>query len=447
MSEQCAAIAAALGVTDLLVLEREGDVLRLVGGVGRGDGWAGAVEAPLAEEPAARRALSGDRPVRVAHDSPARVVGPYWSAHAALVPVGDGHLVVAGAAQKIRASDGELRRHAAEAVAAVDGVPSAKLLADELEVVGAVRQLMDYRPESVEETARHVAEVAAAALSCEFAAVLVRGPHGPVVELGGASNGPPDDALAAELLELAARVRDEPLLEQDVHDPGLAGLGSGLVTRYALAIGTTLADGLLLVGHASSSPRGFTTLCQRVGRALADAAEVLLSQAVAREELRDERDRFALAARTDELTGAWNRAAWNEALEAERVRRVRYRRPVVFMSVDIDRLKEANDRYGHAVGDELLIAAASVLRTSLRDADVVARIGGDEFGVILPETAPAAMDAIVERIQAACDAWRGSVDDLRLSLSIGWAAPEPFGDLREALRAADSQMYVVKRGA
>ena len=202
---------------------------------------------------------------------------------------------------------------------------------------------------------------------------------------------------------------------------------------------------MLVVGHDAQHPRGFTLLCQRVGRALADAAEVLLSQAAAREELSAERDRYALEARTDELTGLANRIAWTEALARERKRRSRYRRPVVLMSVDVDRLKEVNDRYGHQAGDELLRAAAGVLVRALRDTDLVARIGGDEFGVLLPETSTEAMEAVIRRIQVACAEWRGSHPDLRLSLSIGWASPEPFGDLQEALRTADGRMYESKR--
>jgi diguanylate cyclase (GGDEF)-like protein len=245
---------------------------------------------------------------------------------------------------------------------------------------------------------------------------------------------------------LSRRVRDEPLVEQDVSD-GAIGTTSGLVSRYALAIGTGKGRAILVVGHGAVRPRGFTNLCLRVGRAIADAAEVLLSQAMGREELAAERDQFAREARTDELTGLANRVAWNEALDKERPRRSRYRRPVVVMSVDVDGLKQANDRYGHDAGDDLLCGVAGILRRNLRDADVVARIGGDEFGVLLPETKPDAMPALVERIKIACAAWRGTKPDLRLSVSIGWAAPEPFGDLREALRTADDRMYLAKRGA
>ncbi len=147
------------------------------------------------------------------------------------------------------------------------------------------------------------------------------------------------------------------------------------------------------------------------------------------------------------MTGLANRVAWTDALDQERPRRSRYRRPVIVMSVDVDGLKQANDRFGHDAGDELLRGVAGILRRNLRDADVVARIGGDEFGVLLPETQPDAMPTLVERIQVACAAWRGTQPDLHLSVSIGWAAPEPFGDLREALRTADDRMYLAKRGA
>lgn len=128
-----------------------------------------------------------------------------------------------------------------------------------------------------------------------------------------------------------------------------------------------------------------------------------------------------------------------EALETERTRRARYRRPVVVMNVDINLLKETNQRFGRAAGDELLRGAAAVLRRNLRDADLVARIEDDEFGVLLPETYGEAMDGIVSRLYGAFAMWRGSRDELRLSVSIGWAAPEPFGDLMEAQRAASAE--------
>jgi diguanylate cyclase (GGDEF)-like protein len=143
--------------------------------------------------------------------------------------------------------------------------------------------------------------------------------------------------------------------------------------------------------------------------------------------------------RVDALTGLPDRQAWTDALEMERARRARYRRPVVVMNVDVDALKDTNERFGRSVGDEVLRGVAGVLRRNLRDADLVARIGSDEFGVLLPETYGDAMDSIVSRLYGAFAVWRGSRDELRVSVSIGWAAPEPFGDLLEAERAASAE--------
>jgi diguanylate cyclase (GGDEF)-like protein len=441
-------VSNALGGGDLLVLQRVDGRLQLRGGSGRGASWAGTVEVSVAEEPHVRLATPGASPIRLAGSEPVRVVGPYWSHNAALIPVGDDHLVVVGNDAPIRGSDAELLRHAAEAVAAVGDVSSAKLLADELEVVDAVRKLMQYRAEGLRDTARHVAEVAGAALSCEFAAVLIQTADGPIVERAGATAEECDDPqLCSDLMRLARRMGDEPLLEQDLEDSGIAGLSAGLVSRYALAIGDGQDRAILVVGHGAVRPRGFTSLCLRVGRSLADAAEVLLGQAIAREQLRAERDTFARQARTDALTGVGNRAAWADAMEAEASRRARYGRPVVVMSADVDGLKGTNDRFGHGAGDEVLTAAASILRSHLREADVVARIGGDEFGAMLPETLPESMPALIARIATACADWRGSDPGLRLSLSIGWAASDAGDELAQAVRDADERMYLAKRQA
>jgi hypothetical protein len=110
---------------DLLVFELHRGTLRLVGGRGRGSSWAGVVEAGIEDEPMVRRAVRGSVPVRVREEEPVRVLGPYWSRHAALVAVGDDHVVVIGDDDApLRASDGELRRQAAEAVSRVGGIPS-----------------------------------------------------------------------------------------------------------------------------------------------------------------------------------------------------------------------------------------------------------------------------------------------------------------------------------
>jgi hypothetical protein len=160
---------------DTLVFHVSPVRLSLLGGSGRGAGWSGIVDLPLADEPLAARVHRTSRLARVdAGLEPARIVGPYWARHAALVPVGSDHLVVFGGPEPVDAPDATLVPMAAQLVAALQQVSPAKLLADELEIVHAIRDLMDYRPETVAATARHVALKAAEPLSCEVGAVLVR---------------------------------------------------------------------------------------------------------------------------------------------------------------------------------------------------------------------------------------------------------------------------------
>ncbi|HEY6609444.1 MAG TPA: GGDEF domain-containing protein, partial [Candidatus Limnocylindria bacterium] len=428
--DRASEVAAALGVEDLMVFELSTTGARLLGGVGRGSGWAGIVEVDLASEPVLRDVIDTGRVVRLTGDEPAHVIGPYWSANAAVARSGD-HLLVVGSSTPIRASSAELTRRATEAVAAIGEIPPSKLLADELELVQAVRQLTDHTPRSLADTARHVAEVAADALSCEIGAVLMRHDGRTNVHGAGAAWAAmeADEGLMGELHELAVRAANGPIVEQDLAAVGSSGLR--VVSCYALGIGRSEQFGALVVGHTDARPRGFTLLCQRVGRALADASEPALLQAIALEELSAQRDRFAREARTDPLTGLGNRNAWEDTMTLEQARLDRHPRPAVLISIDLDELKATNDAFGHAVGDELLVAAAGILQRSLRRGDVVVRMGGDEFAAYLPDSDASAAAAVRRRVDGACRHWRGSQPDARLSMSIGWAAPMPGETLRE----------------
>jgi len=441
-----AEVAAALGVDDLMVFELRDDRAHLRGGVGRGTGWAGVVELDPADEPLLREVLEHRRVVRVAGPEPVRIVGPYWSAHAALAQAGD-HVMVVGSAAPIHASSAELIRRATEAVAVVGEVAPSKLLADELELVHAVRQLSDHVPQTLAETATHVAIVAADSLSCEIGAVLLHHdgrPH--VYGAGSAWNTMADDEiLCAALHELAQRTAGGPIVEQDLAAVGESGLR--IISCYAIGIGRSEQLGALIVGHSDARPRGFTSLCQRVGRALADASEPALLQAIAHEELAAQRDRFALEARTDPLTGLGNRVAWEATLAIEQARWERHEASVVLISIDCDDLKATNDRYGHAIGDELLVGAAEILRKALRGGDIIVRVGGDEFAALLTQADASAAAAVHRRVDAACDNWRGTQPDVRLSLSMGWAAPVPGETLLGAFTRADLAMYEAKHRA
>jgi diguanylate cyclase (GGDEF)-like protein len=434
--------------SDTLIFRVSDAVLSLVGGTGRGAGWMGIVDLPRDTEPLAGKVLSASRPARVdSHNDPRRIVGPYWAAHAFLVPVGGEHLVVFGGSQPLAEPDATLVPLAARLVAELERVPPDKLLADELEVVQAVRDMMDSHGQTVEEVARHVAARAADPLSCEVGAVLFRS-NGRLVAEVVTRDWPARldaDAIRSTLVRLFARVLRGAVLEQEleaVADDAL-GRNQGLVARFAVPIGSE-PSGVLVVAHAASRPRGFTNLCQRIGHALATAAEPLLAAAESREALQLERDRFEREARTDRLTGLDNRSAWEENLAHEEARRKRYRGTVSIVSADLDGLKSINDRAGHAAGDQAIRAAGELLRRSARASDRVARVGGDEFLVLLPHTRAAGADRFIVRVRAGINVvMRGT----GASLSLGAATSTEGESLAETVRRADAAMYASKSAA
>jgi diguanylate cyclase (GGDEF)-like protein len=432
---------------DTLIFRVSTENLSLVGGSGRGAGWMGIVDLPLAGEPLAARVIRSSRPTRFdTHADAARVVGPYWASHAFAVPVGVDHLVVFGSQEPLAESEATLVPAAARLVAELQQVSPDKLLADELEVVQAVRGVMECQSASVEETARHIAERAADPLSCEVGAVLVRSDGRLVAEVVTRDWPARIDAEAVRgtLVRLFGRVERGALLEPELESEADDALGrdAGLVARFAVPIGHPQPFGVLVVAHAATRPRGFTNLCQRIGHALADAASPLLLQAIAREELTIERDRFAREARTDRLTGLDNRAAWDELLAYEEARRSRYREDVSIVSADLDGLKAINDRHGHAAGDRAIRAAAELLRQTVRTVDRVARVGGDEFVVMLPETDEAGAAIFVDRLRAAAAKRLPRAGGLQLS--VGVATSRAGETLAQTQHRADTAMYEAK---
>ncbi len=442
-----ARLSVVTPAADVLVFEQGPGGVRLVGGTGRGASWAGIVEFVAADEPLAGRAWQSGVPVRVDDSAPRRIVGPYWAAHAILVPLGHEHLVVLGHPTSLDLTDGAAVRAAALAVAKTANVPAEKLLADELEVVHALRALMAYRPESVRETARHIATVAAQALSCDVGAVQVV--HDATLEVIRATSGmaaepaPPGPGADAYLLAVADLAA--PRVEQSVGD-GPRLFPDPVVSRLTVPIGIDSSMGALVLGHAEARPRGFTLLCQRIGRALAESAELLLAQAVARETLARERDEMERASRTDHLTGIGNRRHWDEATEDLRVSSAEPagRRAMTVLSFDLDHLKQTNDTYGHAVGDTVLRAAAGVILAGVRESDIVARVGGDEFHVLLLDADVGDASKVAARIGRVARRWRVSEHQLSPELSAGWAVVED-DRIDEATDLADQRMYAAKR--
>lgn len=160
-------------------------------------------------------------------------------------------------------------------------------------------------------------------------------------------------------------------------------------------------------------------------------------------------DRFQIQqlARHDPLTGVANRLRFDERASEIMALSRRSERPFTLLNLDLNGFKRINDEHGHAAGDALLVHVAQQLQDSLRETDFLARVGGDEFLVILPETAPgAALNAVVDRIhRAVARPLLFGASSLHVGTSVGIASYPDDGDTLDALvSAADHSMYAGK---
>ena len=151
--------------------------------------------------------------------------------------------------------------------------------------------------------------------------------------------------------------------------------------------------------------------------------------------------------RTDALTGLSNRSHWLETVGVEWLRYQRNQRPAALILLDVDGFKQINDRYGHAAGDQLLGDLARLLQRGLRDVDTPGRLGGDEFGIVLPETDLERASAVAERIRLLAENSRPerAGQHIPWTISLGVAAVgEDSHDVGGWMRQADLALYRAK---
>ena len=221
-----------------------------------------------------------------------------------------------------------------------------------------------------------------------------------------------DDTTADKRFSSSPLVTNEPKVRFYGGVPIVEKAGFALGTLYVMdrqprtldrfqletlcSLGLQVTD-LLELRRRLTSLEQYTSECQQYGR-----------------QLEETNAKLELLTITDELTGLGNRRGLEEHLQHEVNRSSRYRRPLSLLLVDIDRFKKYNDTFGHPAGDELLKIVAFLANQKTRASDLVARHGGDEFAVILPNTGKEAAKKLAERIRKAVE----EVSSLHCSVTI-----------------------------
>jgi len=225
---------------------------------------------------------------------------------------------------------------------------------------------------------------------------------------------------------------------------GGGALVMGPMAGLALVI-LAAAGYLAAASSISGMPSGFQIVATTVNLTglflLAYIASV-----VAREQ-RAARDAALRLSSLDNLTGLYNRTYFFSALEREIARSDRSGRGFCLVMLDLDELKDANDRHGHHAGDAVLRTVAETVRNSVRRIDIAARYGGDEFVAILPETDPTGGWVVAEKIRLGVN--EATIPGLAFhpTVSVGVVSYPADGRTADALIvSADRAMYVSKRG-
>jgi diguanylate cyclase (GGDEF)-like protein len=230
-----------------------------------------------------------------------------------------------------------------------------------------------------------------------------------------------------------------------IFDGGTVVRGLGALKIFPLKAGESVV-GTLVCG--SRQPGALPEAAQKELTMLAlQAAEALV-----RTRLFEQAERLAT---TDGLTGLLNRRTFNAQLHARLREAQRYNRPLALLLLDIDHFKKVNDTYGHPAGDAVLRGIAGLAQKQARETDIVARYGGEEIALILPETDASGAQAIAERIRraAAAVAHPSEQGAIQVTVSIGVAvatcsgARVAAGESADAiLEAADKALYRAKQG-
>ncbi|MBN2351788.1 MAG: GGDEF domain-containing protein [Spirochaetales bacterium] len=241
-----------------------------------------------------------------------------------------------------------------------------------------------------------------------------------------------------------------PLIHNDYASlPGKRGLPPGHAALVRELVVPTMRDGrVVAVLGVGNKPADYGDKDVVLVSYIADLIWTIVERKRMDEEIRRLNGRLARQANTDELTGLANRRAFF-ARGAEEIKRSRrHGQPLSLIMLDLDHFKDVNDSYGHDVGDRVLFCVARTLMANVREIDAAARLGGEEFGVLLPNTKPEDAVALAERVRRTiamtdCGAQATAAN---VSASLGVAAlTDSTRTIDDLLKQADIAMYQAKR--
>src|SRR6267143_1933122 len=248
--------------------------------------------------------------------------------------------------------------------------------------------------------------------------------------------------LVSNVVKLGAPLPGRPLAAMDrvqIFDGGTVVRGLAALKIFPLKAGASV------VGTLVCGSRDAGALPEPAQKELAMLA-LQAAEALLRTRLYEQAERLAT---TDGLTGLLNRRTFNAQLQGRLREAQRYSRPLSLLLLDVDHFKKVNDTFGHPAGDAVLKGIAAVAQRQARETDIVARYGGEEMALILPETDAAGAHAIAERIRKAVGATSHPTEQgaIQVTVSIGLATSPCPGDSAEAvLEAADKALYRAKQG-
>ncbi len=204
-------------------------------------------------------------------------------------------------------------------------------------------------------------------------------------------------------------------------------------------------DAFLQNQRLEEARKQLTVLNEQLEKMVAERTKALEEEIAKRKIAQENLRRLAI---TDGLTRVFNYRYFMELGKREFERVKRYGRQLSLIIVDIYHFKKTNDSYGHAIGDGALRAVAQICQKTVRNVDILARVGGEEFAVLLPETGLEQAWLVAERVRlnVARAVLRSKAGELRLTVSLGvGAVGDETKDFEDLLRAVDSALYAAKR--